>query len=101
MSEEQENEVSSASAGDVLGALARTAGTAVGTILTLALGLVLAVGTGLAIGRAADLLQGAVPRPLDDWTGTLDGWALLFAAYVLVWLPLASVARRDHASASQ
>jgi len=49
------------------------------------------LGTGLAVGRALDLLQGAQPRLLSDWTVALDGWALLFAAYVLLWLPLTAV----------
>ena len=73
----------------VLGAL----GTLVGGVLALGVIVAFMVVTGLALGRALDLLQGAQPRLLADWTVALDGWAVLFAAYVLVWLPLASVVR--------
>jgi len=68
-------------------------GTIVGVILAGAALLAGVLGTGLAVGRAVDLLQGAQPRLLSDWTVALDGWAVLFAAYVLVWLPLTALAR--------
>jgi hypothetical protein len=93
MSDDKENEVTSAGATDVFQALGRVAGSVLGGIVTLVVGLVLAVGSGLAIGRAVDLLQGAVPRPLQDMTAALDGWAVLFAAYILLWLPLGAMAR--------
>ena len=73
----------------MLGAL----GTLVGGVLAIAAIVGAVVGTGLAVGRAMDLLQGAQPRLLTDWTVALDGWALLFTAYVLVWLPLSAVVR--------
>ena len=68
-------------------------GAIVGVILASATLLAGVLGTGLAVGRAVDLLQGAQPRLLSDWTMALDGWAVLFAAYVLLWLPVTALAR--------
>lgn len=93
MSDNQEREVTSARMTDVVRLLGQVVGNALGVLVTLAVGLVLAVGAGLAVGRAVDLLQGAVARPLQDWTTALDGWAILFAAYVLLWLPLGALVR--------
>ncbi len=93
MSDDQEKEVTSARTVDVFRALGQVVGNALGVLVTLVVGLVLAVGSGLAIGRAVDLLQGAVPRPLQDMTVALDGWAMMFAAYVLLWLPIGALVR--------
>lgn len=93
MSDDQEREVTSARMSDVFRLLGQVVGNALGVLVTLVVGLVLAVGSGLAIGRAVDLLQGAVPRPLQDMTTALDGWAILFAAYVLLWLPIGALVR--------
>ena len=93
MSDDQEKEVTSARTVDAFRALGQIVGNTIGVLVTLVVGLVLAVGSGLAIGRAVDLLQGAVPRPLQDMTTALDGWAVLFAAYILVWLPLCALVR--------
>lgn len=92
MSDDQEREVTSAKAVDVFRSLGRLVGNAIGMLVTLVFGLALVVGSGLAVGRAVDLLQGAVPRPLQDMTTALDGWAVLFAAYVLLWLPIGALA---------
>ena len=93
MSDDQKKEVTSAKMTDVFRLLGQVVGNALGVLVTLVVGLVLAVGSGLAIGRAVDLLQGAVPRPLQDMTIALDGWAILFAAYVLLWLPIGALVR--------
>jgi hypothetical protein len=93
MSDDNEKEVTSAGATDVFQALGRVVGNGIGMIVTLVVGLMLAVGSGLAIGRAVDLLQGAVPRPLQDMTAALDGWSVLFAAYILLWLPVGALIR--------
>ena len=93
MSDDQEREVTSARTADVFRALGRLVGNAIGALVTLVVGLALVLGSGLAVGRAVDLLQGAVPRPLQDMTTALDGWAVLFAAYVLLWLPIGALAR--------
>jgi len=93
MSDDQKKEVTSAKMTDVFRLLGQVVGNALGVLVTLVVGLVLAVGSGLAIGRAVDLLQGAVPRPLQDMTVALDGWAILFAAYVLLWLPIGALVR--------
>ena len=93
MSDDQKKEVTSAKMTDVFRLLGQVVGNALGFLVTLVVGLVLAVGSGLAIGRAVDLLQGAVPRPLQDMTVALDGWAILFAAYVLLWLPIGALVR--------
>ena len=94
MSDDQEKEVTSVGAPtDVFRALGRLVGNTIGMLVALVLGLTLVLGSGLAVGRAVDLLQGAVPRPLQDMTTALDGWAVLFAAYVLLWLPIGALAR--------
>jgi hypothetical protein len=93
MSDDQEREVTSAGTVDVFRSLGQLVGKAIGTLVALALAAALVLGSGLAVGRAVDLLQGAVPRPLQDMTTALDGWAVLFAAYVLLWLPIGAVAR--------
>ncbi len=93
MSDDQEKEVTSARTVDAFRALGQIVGNTIGVLVTLVVGLVLAVGSGLAIGRAVDLLQGAVPRPLQDMTVALDGWAMMFAAYVLLWLPIGALVR--------
>jgi hypothetical protein len=73
--------------------VAGTVGVLVGTVVGCALVVSTFVGTGLAVGRALDLVQGAQPRLLGDWTVMIDGWAVLFALYVMLWLPLSAVAR--------
>jgi hypothetical protein len=78
---------------NVLNLMLAAVGTMVGTIIAAALLLTGLFGVGLATGRAADLLQGAQPRLLSDWTVALDGWALLFAVYILLWIPLTAVIR--------
>jgi len=83
----------SKSIGNVLNILLAGLGTMVGTVLAIAAILAGLLGVGLATGRAADLLQGAQPRLLTDWTVALDGWALLFAVYILLWVPLTAVIR--------
>ena len=64
-----------------------------GTILGCALVVAAFVGVGLATGRAIDLVQGAQTRMLSDWSVALDGWAIILAAYLLLWLPLSALAR--------
>ena len=77
----------------LLVALGRMIGGLIGGIVAVVAMVVAFVGVGLAVGRAVDLLQGAQPRLLTEWTVALDGWAILFTAYVLIWLPLSAVVR--------
>ena len=74
-------------------ATARAVGVFIGMLFGLVALVALFIGAGLAVGRSVDLLQGAVSRPLSDWTAALDGWAILFSAYVLLWLPASALAR--------
>lgn len=73
--------------------VASTVGVVVGAVVGCALVVSAFVGTGLAVGRALDLVQGAQPRMLGDWTVMIDGWAVLFAVYVMLWLPLSAMIR--------
>jgi len=71
--------------------LAAGVATLIGTLLAVAAMTVAFFGAGVAMGRALDLVQGALPRQLLSLEVALDGWALFFAAYLLLWLPLSAM----------
>ena len=94
MSDDTENEVEEgASAGDIVTAFARFAGHVVGYLLFVVAGVGVVLGAGLATGRAADILQGAVSRPGLGLEGMFDGWAILIGSYLVVWLPVSVLLR--------
>ena len=94
MSDEENDVKERASARDVLNTAAKVAGQLVGSAAAVLVGVVLLAGAGLAVGRAAEIWQGAMTSPLGPLEVMMDGWAILFAAYLLGWLPL-SVLLRD------
>jgi hypothetical protein len=65
----------------------------VGTLIAVALILAGVFGAGAAMGRSLDLVQGAMPRSVLSLEVAMDGWALFFGAYILLWLPLSAVVR--------
>ena len=93
MSDEENDVKERASARDVLNTAARVAGQVIGSIIAVAVGVIMLTGAGLAVGRAAEIAQGAMSQP-NFVEVMVDGWAILFAAYLVIWLPL-SVLLRD------
>ncbi len=71
--------------------LASVVATLIGTLLAMIAMAAAAFGVGAAMGRALDLVQGALPRSLLSLEVAVDGWALFFAAYLLLWLPLSAM----------
>jgi len=73
--------------------LANALAALVGTVIAVALVLAGAFGVGVAMGRSLDLVQGAMPRSVLSLEMAMDGWAIFFGAYILLWLPLSAVVR--------
>ena len=74
---------------------AQVLGAVIGAVLFVFLAGAIVGVAGLSVGRLAEVLMGQYPRGLVETF--LDGLAIIFGVYLLLWLPASALIERNRA----